>query len=125
MDFTQASELTTGAAGLSWQVPNGWQQGRGAFGGLVLATLLRAIERADAGAVFDELVDGRDGLVGPAPRMTKWVADTGPAGSPGSTHIAAPATAGVAGSARCGLQASSRHRTARCIAAIELRRRVA
>lgn len=47
MDFTQASELTTSAAGLCWQVPDGWQQGRGAFGGLVLATLLRAIERAE------------------------------------------------------------------------------
>jgi hypothetical protein len=28
-------------------IPDGWQQGRGAFGGLVLATLLRAIERAE------------------------------------------------------------------------------
>lgn len=28
-------------------IPDGWQQGRGAFGGLVLATLLRAMERAE------------------------------------------------------------------------------
>ena len=47
MNFTQASEITTTDAGLRWQVPDGWQQGRGAFGGLVLATLLRAIERAE------------------------------------------------------------------------------
>jgi hypothetical protein len=28
-------------------VPDGWQQGRGAYGGLVLATLLRAIDEAE------------------------------------------------------------------------------
>src|SRR5262249_29355603 len=28
-------------------IPDGWQQGRGAFGGVVLATLLRAILRAE------------------------------------------------------------------------------
>lgn len=27
-----------------WEVPEGWQQGRGAFGGLVIATLVRAVE---------------------------------------------------------------------------------
>jgi len=47
VDFTRASEIETTAAGLRWQVPDGWQQGRGAFGGLVLATLLRAIVRAE------------------------------------------------------------------------------
>lgn len=31
-------------------VPDGWQQGRGAFGGLVLATLLRAIQRCEPDA---------------------------------------------------------------------------
>lgn len=36
------SELTFRA-----QLPDGWQQGRGAFGGLVLGTLLRAIEAAE------------------------------------------------------------------------------
>lgn len=29
------------------QIPDGWQQGKGAFGGLVLATLLRAVERSE------------------------------------------------------------------------------
>ena len=29
------------------RIPDGWQQGRGAFGGLVLATLLRAVEHAE------------------------------------------------------------------------------
>ncbi|HEY0135227.1 MAG TPA: thioesterase family protein [Nannocystis sp.] len=47
MNFSGASEITESDAGLRWQVPDGWQQGRGAFGGLVLATLLRAIERAE------------------------------------------------------------------------------
>lgn len=32
--------------GRSWVVPDGWQQGRGAFGGLVIAGMLRAVERA-------------------------------------------------------------------------------
>lgn len=36
-----------GEGRFSVQVPDGWQQGRGAFGGLVLATLLRAIERSE------------------------------------------------------------------------------
>lgn len=30
----------------SWEVPDGWQQGRGAFGGLVLAALVRTLEHA-------------------------------------------------------------------------------
>lgn len=30
---------------LEWDVPDGWQQGRGAFGGLVIAAMARAIER--------------------------------------------------------------------------------
>lgn len=29
------------------EIPDGWQQGRGAFGGLVMAVLVRAIERAE------------------------------------------------------------------------------
>ena len=29
------------------EIPDGWQQGRGAFGGLVMATLVRAVERAE------------------------------------------------------------------------------
>ena len=47
LDLAAASELTATPTGLHWQVPDGWQQGRGAFGGLVLAVLLRAIERAE------------------------------------------------------------------------------
>ncbi len=31
-------------------VPDGWQQGRGAFGGVALATLARALEHAEAGS---------------------------------------------------------------------------
>lgn len=31
-----------------WEVPDGWQQGRGAFGGLVMAALVRAMEMAVA-----------------------------------------------------------------------------
>ena len=41
-------ELTSGArvdpARWEWSVPDGWQQGRGAFGGLVIAALARALE---------------------------------------------------------------------------------
>lgn len=38
-----------GGAGRFWiEVPDGWQQGRGAFGGLVLAMLVRAAEAAAA-----------------------------------------------------------------------------
>lgn len=32
----------TGEGSFTWEVPDGWQQGRGAFGGLVLAALCRA-----------------------------------------------------------------------------------
>jgi hypothetical protein len=47
-DFTTATTLVPGADDqLHWHVPDGWQQGRGAFGGLVLGALLRAIERAE------------------------------------------------------------------------------
>lgn len=31
----------------TWTVPDGWQQGRGAFGGLVLAAITRAIEACE------------------------------------------------------------------------------
>lgn len=48
VDFSQASHLETLAPGrFAWQVPDGWQQGRGAFGGLVLAALLRAMEAVE------------------------------------------------------------------------------
>jgi len=42
----------TGDETFTWHVPDGWQQGRGAFGGLVLSTLARAarevVDRPDA-----------------------------------------------------------------------------
>ncbi len=50
-------------------VPDGWQQGRGAFGGLVLALLLRAIERSepDAGRCTRALTGDLCGPVLPGP----------------------------------------------------------
>ncbi len=46
-DFTQASAVTLQQPGLfTARIPDGWQQGRGAFGGLVLATLTRAMDAA-------------------------------------------------------------------------------
>ena len=48
MSFSDASAVTAVSPHhYRARVPDGWQQGRGAFGGLVLGTLLRAIE-ADA-----------------------------------------------------------------------------
>jgi hypothetical protein len=35
-----------------WQVPDGWQQGRGAWGGLVIAAIVRAASQAEASAGF-------------------------------------------------------------------------
>ncbi len=41
------TEPKVGADGEQWlDVPDGWQQGKGAFGGFVLASLVRAMERA-------------------------------------------------------------------------------
>lgn len=46
--LAQASAVEAlGAGRFHGVVPDGWQQGRGAFGGLVLALLLRAIERSE------------------------------------------------------------------------------
>lgn len=45
VDFAEASALAPLSEGrFAWQVPDGWQQGKGAFGGLVLGTLARAAE---------------------------------------------------------------------------------
>jgi acyl-CoA thioesterase len=45
MTFHAASAITELAPGrYGVEIPDGWQQGRGAFGGLVLGTLVRAIE---------------------------------------------------------------------------------
>ncbi|WP_053233481.1 acyl-CoA thioesterase [Sandaracinus amylolyticus] len=44
-NFEALSTPRRGAAGpWEWTVPDGWQQGRGAFGGLVIATMVRAID---------------------------------------------------------------------------------
>jgi acyl-CoA thioesterase len=50
MTLAQAMELTTSASGeTTWRVPDGWQQGRGMFGGLTLAVLAKAA-RASCGS---------------------------------------------------------------------------
>jgi len=50
--MTNLTSITTptrlDAASFQLDVPDGWQQGRGAFGGLVLGSLVRAIEMFDA-----------------------------------------------------------------------------
>lgn len=46
--FLDASALVAGTDGTwTWAVPDGWQQGRGAFGGLVLGALVRAAEASE------------------------------------------------------------------------------
>lgn len=46
--FEQGSSIESlGGGRFAAEVPDGWQQGRGAFGGLVLGTLLRAIEASE------------------------------------------------------------------------------
>jgi acyl-CoA thioesterase len=45
-DLRTASHIVPSGAGFTWEVPDGWQQGRGAFGGLVLGALVRAMEAA-------------------------------------------------------------------------------
>ena len=47
-DLAQASAVEAlGAGRFHGVVPDGWQQGRGAFGGLVLAALARAVEMSE------------------------------------------------------------------------------
>lgn len=47
-DFRSASTITaTGDGRFQWDVPDGWQQGKGAFGGLVIGTLARAMEACE------------------------------------------------------------------------------
>lgn len=44
MSFRAASSITASDPGrFAWDVPEGWEQGRGAFGGLVIGTLARAM----------------------------------------------------------------------------------
>lgn len=45
-DLRVASRVVLSGEGFTWQVPDGWQQGRGAFGGLLLAAMVRAMEAA-------------------------------------------------------------------------------
>ena len=42
MTLAQALHISTSPSGATWPVPDGWQQGRGAFGGLTLAVLAKA-----------------------------------------------------------------------------------
>ncbi|MGI9197427.1 MAG: acyl-CoA thioesterase [Candidatus Nanopelagicales bacterium] len=44
--MTTFRELTSAAAG-TWRRPEGWEQGRGAWGGLLVGTAVRAAEEAD------------------------------------------------------------------------------
>lgn len=44
IEFDSLTTPTGGEGSYRWDVPDGWQQGRGAFGGLVLATVIRALE---------------------------------------------------------------------------------
>lgn len=47
-DFAAGSALEpAGERRFRWNLPDGWQQGRGAFGGIVLGTLLRAMEACE------------------------------------------------------------------------------
>lgn len=69
-DLEQASAVTAlGEGRFHAVVPDGWQQGRGAFGGLVLALLLRAIERSepDPGRSTRTLTGDLCGPVQPGP----------------------------------------------------------
>jgi hypothetical protein len=51
MNFAIASAVeAAGDLVFRGEIPRGWQQGRGTFGGLVLGSLLRAIERAEPDA---------------------------------------------------------------------------
>ena len=46
--FQQASGIRPDSTGgFRWEVPDGWQQGRGAWGGLVVGALARAIEASE------------------------------------------------------------------------------
>lgn len=49
--FDEASAIQpTGPGTFSWTVPDGWQQGRGAWGGLVVAALVRAVVASEEDA---------------------------------------------------------------------------
>jgi hypothetical protein len=66
ISFTSASAIEELAPGrFRASVPDGWQQGRGAFGGLVLGMLLRAIERTAVSADRRSVRTLQGDLVGP------------------------------------------------------------
>ena len=45
MDLSQAmTPVRTGESTFTWAIPDGWQQGKGAFGGLVAGAAVRAAE---------------------------------------------------------------------------------
>ena len=47
--FDDATQVVRGDSGIfDWTVPDGWQQGRGAWGGLVIGALIKAIEASEA-----------------------------------------------------------------------------
>jgi hypothetical protein len=47
-DFDRHTQVTSSGGDVyTAEIPDGWQQGRGAFGGLVLAIMLRAIEQSE------------------------------------------------------------------------------
>ncbi len=49
MSFATASQIVAAGDGeFTWDVPDGWQQGKGAFGGLVLGAMARAMEAREA-----------------------------------------------------------------------------
>lgn len=95
--FAVASAIEPTAAGtFRVLVPDGWQQGRGAFGGLVLGTLLRAVQRSEedttrvvrtlSGELCAPLVVGEASVVVRALRRgrttTFWTAELQQAGQP-------------------------------------------
>ena len=74
MSFADASSVIPIEPNLYRAVlPDGWQQGRGAFGGLVLGTLLRAIEQADPGRPARTLAGDICGPVLPGPADVRVV----------------------------------------------------
>ncbi len=74
MSFAEASAVTPIEPNLYRAViPDGWQQGRGAFGGLVLATLLRAIEQAEPARPARTLAGDICGPVLPGPAELRVV----------------------------------------------------
>ena len=46
LDVVMTPERTA-TGGFVWNVPGGWEQGRGAFGGIVVGALTRAVEAVE------------------------------------------------------------------------------